>query len=413
MSSILRYGLFLWLISMLYACSDNDEVKLPDMTRNYSKRSKKPFGTYTAYTMLQNKFKEPGVETLTKPFYDNWMYNLGGSKGLYIIISRRMFLSDRDREAMLQFVENGNQVFISAEYIDDLLMDTLGVNAQYFTVASIFQMKTDTTGPMRFTTVSVQNRDLPAAKKYGYFYYPLDAHFIRPDSIGATTLGLNEESTPNYISIVHGKGRFFFHLNPEAFSNYFLLQRDNKNYLEDVFSFMNTDRRAVYWDDYYRIGKQPNENFSSFAVFLKYPMLKWALLLGMALMILYIAFASKRKQQPVPLKPVNSNASKSFVETIGRLYLQKKDNANIAHKMTTYFLEYIRTHYYLNTAHLNQEFFSSLARKSGVHELEVKQFFQFIQQLQESYTVSDEELLEYNNRIQQFISNKYEIRSTR
>jgi hypothetical protein len=91
------------------------------------------------------------------------------------------------------------------------------------------------------------------------------------------------------------------------------------------------------------------------------------------------------------------------VETIGRLYLQKKDNQNIAHKMTTYFLEHIRSKYYLNTAHVNAEFFSSLARKSGVDEMEVKQFFQFIQQLQESEEVTDVELLEYNNRMKQFI----------
>ena len=383
------------------------------MSRSYSKRSKKPFGTYTAFTMLQNKYSETGVETLTKPFYENWMYNLGSRNGLYVVISRRMLMSDRDREALLQFVDNGNHVFISAEYIDDQLLDTLGIDAQYFTVSSMFQTKMDTAGPMHFTTVSAIRQDTKAQKKYGFFYYPLDAHFIRPDSIGAVTLGVNEEDAPNYISLVHGKGRFFFHLNPEAFSNYFLLQQENKGYMEDVFSFMSAQRRAVYWDDYYRIGKLPNENFSSFAVFLKYPMLKWALLLGMALMILYISFASKRRQRPVPIKAVNSNASKSFVETIGRLYLQKKDNPNIVHKMTTYFLEYIRTHYYLNTAHLNQEFFSSLSRKSGVHEMEVKQFFQFIQQLQESHNVSDEELLEYNNRIQQFINKKYEIQSTK
>ena len=373
------------------------------MSRNYSKRSKKPFGTYTAFTMLQNKYSETGVETLTKPFYENWMYNLGSRNGLYVVISRRMLMSERDREALLQFVDNGNHVFISAEYIDDQLLDTLGIDAQYFTVSSMFQTKMDTTGPMHFTTVSALREDTKASEKYGFFYYPLDAHFIRPDSIGAVTLGVNEEDAPNYISVVHGNGRFFFHLNPEAFSNYFLLQQENKGYMEDVFSFMSAQRRAVYWDDYYRIGKLPNENFSSFAVFLKYPMLKWALLLGMALMILYISFASKRRQRPVPIKPVNSNASKSFVETIGRLYLQKKDNPNIVHKMTTYFLEYIRTHYYLNTAHLNQEFFSSLSRKSGVHEMEVKEFFQFIQQLQESHNVSDEELLDFNNRMQLFL----------
>jgi hypothetical protein len=387
---------------LVLSCSDQEEVKLPDMTRNYSKRSKKPFGSYTAFRMLQHKYDENGIETLTKPFYENWRYNLSTNNKLYIVVSRRMLLSENDREAMLQFVENGNHVFVASEYIDNELLDTLGVDAQYFAVTSMFQEKADTSGPMHFTTVSVRHQDTSIHKKYGFFYFPLDARFISPDKIGATTLGLNEESAPNYISLVHGKGRFFFHLNPEAFSNYFLLQNDNKAYLEEVFSFMSPQKTAVYWDDYYRIGQQPNENFSSFAVFLKYPMLKWALLAAITLLILYISFASKRRQRPVPIRVANNNASKSFVDTIGRLYLQKKDNLNIAHKMTTYFLEHIRSRYYLNTSNLNAEFFSSLSRKSGVNEAEVKRFFQFIQQLQESHAVSDEELLEYNERMQSF-----------
>ncbi|MFN8247216.1 MAG: hypothetical protein U0T56_12660 [Ferruginibacter sp.] len=37
----------------------------------------------------------------------------------------------------------------------------------------------------------------------------------------------------------------------------------------------------------------------------------------------------------------------AFTETIARLYLQKKDNKNIADKMIMYFNEFIRTHYFL------------------------------------------------------------------
>nr|MBP6687766.1 hypothetical protein [Lacibacter sp.] len=286
-------------------------------------------------------------------------------------------------------------------------------DVQYFTVKSIFQQQADTTGPMRYTSVSVNRPDSAKAPLYGFFYFPFEAHFIRTDESEATVIGTNDEGSPNYISLVHGNGRFFFHLNPEAFSNYYLLSGQNKKYAEEAFSYLPAERNIVYWDDYYRVARSPNQNFSLFDVFLENPMLKWALLLAMALMILYIAFASKRRQRTIPVKPVNSNASVSFVETIGRLYLQKKDNLNIAHKMTTYFLEHIRTKYYLNTAHLNAEFFSSLSRKSGVSETEVKHLFQFILQLQESYSVTDAQLLEYNNRMQQFFSNKYEIRSTR
>ena len=71
--------------------------------------------------------------------------------------------------------------------------------------------------------------------------------------------------------------------------------------------------------------------------------------------------------------------------------------------MITYFMEHIRTHYYLNTSQVNAEFFSSLAKKSGVNETEVKRFFQLISQLQESADINDQQLLELNNRMQIFL----------
>lgn len=382
------------------------------MRHSYSKSSKKPFGTYTAHSMFRSKYRYSQIEILNKPFYENLEYPLGSKQSLYAVISRSVYLNDRDRDAILEYAAKGNQVFISAEYVDAQLLDTLDLNVQYVAMNSLFQ-QVDTAGPMRQTSVTVHQQDSMKAALYGFFYFPFEAHFVRTDESNAVVLGRNDESSPNYISVVHGNGRFFFHLNPEAFSNYYLLSDQNKKYAEEVFSYLPAERKTVYWDDYYRIGRSPNKNFSLFDVFLANLNLKWALLMALLLLLLYIAFASKRRQRAIPIKPVNSNASISFVETIGRLYLQKKDNQNIAHKMTTYFLEHIRTKYYLNTAHLNAEFFSSLSRKSGVDETEVKQFFQFIQQLQESHQVTDTELLEYNNRMQQFFSNKYELRSTR
>ncbi len=376
--------------------------KLPDMSRNYSKRSKKPFGTFAAHQMLKEKYKQTGVETLTKDFYNNWINTLNGIRSLYVIVSKTVLLSQKDLDAMLQYVSNGNQLFISSEYIDKALLNTLGIRVQYYSVSSLLQSQVASKGPMRYSTVELSDSSLFGKKQYGYFYYPFETNFVKTDSIGATTLGLNEDGDPDYISVVHGKGRFFFHLHPQAFSNYFLLSRNNNEYFEKTFSYTPGERYSVYWDDYYRIGQQPDESFSFFAVFMKYPMLRWALLLAMALMILYIAFGSKRRQRPVPIKPKNTNASISFVETIGRLYLQKKDNHTIAHKMITYFLEYIRTHYYLNTSQINAEFFSALSRKSSVHETGVKEFFETISHLQESATVSDEQLLELNNRMQIF-----------
>lgn len=400
----LRYRLFILLaFTFFLSCTDKSAIQLPDMSRSYSKRSKKPFGSYASFKMLEEKYKPQPISVLTKSFYDNWIANLGGKKGLYIIVAKNVLLSEKDLNTMLDYVNNGNHLFIAAEYIDESLTDTLGVQVQSYSLKSLFQNQLEIIAPLKNTSVALNDTIQFSSKRYGYFYFPFEASFIKSDSIGARTLGLNDNNDPNYISFVYGKGRFFFHLNPETFSNYFALKSNNKEYVEKILSYTAADRNVIYWDDYYRLGLPPNDHFSSFAVFLKYPMLRWALFLAMALMLFYIAFGSKRKQRPLPIKYQNNNDSVSFVETIGRLYLQKKDNHNIAAKMITYFMEYIRTHYYLNTSHLNAEFYSSLSRKSAVNEDEVKNIFQTLIQLQEASNISDEQLLELNNQFQLFI----------
>jgi predicted nucleic acid-binding protein len=92
----------------------------------------------------------------------------------------------------------------------------------------------------------------------------------------------------------------------------------------------------------------------------------------------------------------------SYTETIGRLYLQKKDNRNIALKMFTYFLDHVRTSYYLNTQSLNNEFSEALSRKSGVPEPRVKHLLQLMDDADQSENISDIHLLELHNLIQEY-----------
>ena len=114
------------------------------------------------------------------------------------------------------------------------------------------------------------------------------------------------------------------------------------------------------------ISFERGDDFSALSIFWKNKMLLYALLLACTLMLLYIAFGSKRKRRLVPATPPNNNASLSFVQTIGNLYLQKKDNRNIAIKMMTYFLEHIRSNYHLSTNNINAEFVQALSRKAAL-----------------------------------------------
>ena len=102
------------------------------------------------------------------------------------------------------------------------------------------------------------------------------------------------------------------------------------------------------------------------------------------------------------MKPRLKNASVDFVQTIGRLYLQRKDNKNLAGKMITHFLEQVRQHYNITTSTLDQNFEKKLCYKSVHTTEEVKDLVQHIKIVQERPIVDDELLLAFNQKLDKF-----------
>jgi hypothetical protein len=64
----------------------------------------------------------------------------------------------------------------------------------------------------------------------------------------------------------------------------------------------------------------------------------------------------------------NQNDSLEFSKIIGRLYFEKKDHHNLALKMCTYFLDFVRTRYLIKTSTLDDVFIKQLSGKSGYPE---------------------------------------------
>ena len=124
-------------------------------------------------------------------------------------------------------------------------------------------------------------------------------------------------------------------------------------------------------------------------------------------MLFYILFAGKRKQRIIEERNPNVNTTVEFTETIGRLYLQKRDNKNIADKMVTYFNEYIRNTYFLNSNHITDDFVTMLSRKSGVEKNKVDTLYRTIAATQGSDEVNDYQLLSLHEQIQGFYKTKY------
>ena len=144
--------------------------------------------------------------------------------------------------------------------------------------------------------------------------------------------------------------------------------------------------------------------FSKLGTFLENDVLRWAFWLTIILFGITYLFESKRKQRVIPSIRKLNNTSLDFVKTIGRLYYQRKDNKNLASKISTHFLGYVRTTYNMSTSQMNDDFIKRLAFKSGYPVTLVKEVIAEIRKMEDAYVITDEELLAFNDKIDTFIN---------
>ena len=394
---------------VITSCYQGKKV-MPSLNETYRKSDKQPFGSFVAYEEFRHLFKDRYVQTVTDPFDEEWNNIEDDSSvnkySLYFLVTKNLVLNTSEVAAFMDYVKAGNDLFISADYVDNRLLENLNCNTE-----RIGEIIDETKGFMHQTNVSMYFSDDFNAPKYEYYYYPFLNALSGYDTSFARVLGINENKRPNYIILFAGKGRVYLHVAPRIFSNYFLLTGDNHQYLENVISYLRSDPKNIYWDEYYKNSSpsrrnnkrsKADDNFSSLSVINQNPPLKWAFWLVIIGLLLYILFNVKRKQRVIDIIKPNANTTVTFTETVGRLYLQKQNNNRIAEKMITYFYEYIRNKYFISTAVINDEFINSLSGKSGVAKDKTQQLFALIEQTKLEEELDDDALLKLNEGIENF-----------
>jgi hypothetical protein len=408
--TILFFGV---LPTMFTACYQGKHV-LPSLNETYRKSDKQPFGSFIAYEEFKHLFNDRYIETVTDPFDEEWNnikdYSDDNKYSLYFLVAKNLVLNDNEVKAFMEYVNAGNDLFISADYIDSRLLENINCNTE-----RSGEILDESKGLMHQTNVSMYFDNDFKSPKYQYYYFPFLNTISNYDTAFARVLGENEINQPNYVILFSGKGRIYLHVAPRIFSNYFLLSGNNHLYLENVISYLRSDPKNIYWDEYYKNtspGRKKNkrnkddDNFSSLSVINQNPSLRWAFWLVVAGLILYLLFNIKRKQRVINIIKPNANTTVNFTETVGRLYLQKQDNKHIAEKMITYFYEHIRNNYFISTAIINDEFINALSGKSGASKETTGRLCKLIEQTQSSEELDDEDLLKLNAQIENFYKNK-------
>lgn len=402
MKNFVLYALLLLLVITLCTSCNVQQPVIPSLKETFSKKDKNPFGSYVFYSQVKQLFYNNELHSKNENFETVWQ-NIADTASIYISVSKNLFLSEAGQKAMLSYVNNGNSLFISSENIDSSLLDSLGCKTLR---PNLYE---EQLADMRYTSVEVDTVFYERTQPYSYFYFPLNRHFTQYDTSTTNVLGTNQWGKVNFIEVYYGKGRFYLQCEPRALSNYFLLQKQNYRYLQHIFAFTNATPEHIYWDDYYNKKNYPltgQGSKNAFQILLQYPATARALWLSLFLLAVYILFGGKRRQRIVAAIVPNTNTTVAFTETVGRLYLQKKDNRNIAGKMIMYFQEHIRKQYYLNTSLVNDDFITTLSRKAAVPKETTEALFQSISFVQHSSAVTDQQLLLLNQQIEEFYKNK-------
>lgn len=317
--------------------------------------------------------------------------------GTYFFLNDNVVFDKSELKKILNWVSEGNTLFISAGYIGNNLLDTLKIKATTFSEMDNFISRPG---------LNFVHPVLKSDKDYKFTYDIESLYFNEIDTSQNVVLGTSgfaenpsEERKINFLKTEFGEGEIILHSNPQALANYFLLTEDNFHYAEGVLAYINSEEN-IFWDNYYKSGKTYTS--SPLYILLGNKALKWAYYFALIGSILFIIFEGKRKQRAIPVVEPLKNQTYEYSKTVADLYLEQKEFKALAKKSITHFYDYIRTRFRIDTTSETDNFYSELAEKSTKSIAETKAVFNMFQKISGKTEITKQELQDLNAAIQSF-----------
>jgi hypothetical protein len=211
-----------------------------------------------------------------------------------------------------------------------------------------------------------------------------------------------EKNHPNLLAYEKNQGIWFIHHSPIVFSNYFMLQNQNRAYYELLLSYLNEYPNSVSWFNYFTKSENETTQKETWTSLLKYPALRYAFFILLGLLLVYTLFQSKRKQRIIPPRESNANASLEFAETVGLLYLNTGNHKNLSDKMIQFYLENMRIKFGIRSKLSDDAFVEMLSRKTGHSRVETKSFVDYLIYIRQNSDIAETDIKHLYHQIQKF-----------
>ncbi|RZL50937.1 MAG: DUF4350 domain-containing protein [Pedobacter sp.] len=388
MSGFKKYLIIGSVLMLIYLIAQYTKPKPTNWEPSYLMDDKIPFGTYILRQQINDIFPEVKVTKTQSAIYNTIQEKPPGLSNLFIIASN--FNVDKlDYEQMVKYMQNGNNIFIASFQIKGVLLDTLGLE-----IESGFSLRNKRKYPINFAS--------PTLKREMDYYFDKgisDQYFAKIDTSRALVLGTKDGSDANFVQYKFGKGNLFILPNPQLLTNYSLLKEDGAEYAAKTLSYLPKTKNLI-WDEHFT--KPEVKDRSELSVFLRFDQLRWAYYIALGSIAVFVLFEIKRRQRIIPIIDKLNNTSVEFVNVVGRVYYQQRNNKDIADKKVIYLLEYIRNKYRLKTTEIDQEFRESLINISGATADIIDELIAEINYLKAGNNVGDHQLIRLNKLIEQF-----------
>ncbi|MCF4101840.1 DUF4350 domain-containing protein [Gillisia sp. M10.2A] len=389
----LLFAVFLLLLLLLtyLEASEPDPV---NWNPSYLETDKIALGSYVFYEAWQKSRKDSIIKVKIPPFE----FLNKKPKGTYFFVNNYLNFDDSELEKLLNWVYEGNILFLSSGWYSENILDTLKLETAIKVPGKDFSSQ-----PL----LTLVNPKIAPSQPYKYEHESSLVYLKKIDTLKHTILGVSNldnlstknEGKVNFISTAFGKGKIYIHTMPEAFSNYFMLSNTNYTYAQSVVSYLDQDK-PLYWDAYYKTGK--SFFTSPLHVLFSKRSLKWAYYFILIGVVLFIIFEGKRKQRAIPIVSPLKNQSYEYSKTISQLYLEQKDYKTLADKKIEHFYDYIRSKYRVDTSQSNQNLQEDFALKANKELDEISILLAKLGKYSEKNNITKKELEELHELILTF-----------
>ncbi|HQQ81582.1 MAG TPA: DUF4350 domain-containing protein [Cyclobacteriaceae bacterium] len=397
------YIIYLSIALGLFVLVKLTEPRGFDWTPTCDVQDKNPYGAWVLGEVMPAIFPGHKITYSNRTPYE-LKDSLTTNESLFIL-APAVNIGKEDTEALLNHVEKGGIVFISAESIWGKLADTLRFRTTSYLFENGIKAVRADTSYLQFPIAPLDTNYYSFAKNSIHHYFGLRGWENKKDSLESIriwnkgrAIAVNEYEHPVTIRRPWGKGYFLLNSTPLVFSNINILQPAANAFASTSLSYL--PQQNIRWMEYYSAGRR--EAVTPLRFILRTPPLTWAYYISVLTLLVFMIFEGKRRQRTIPILPPLQNTSMEFTTTLGNLYYQRGDHRDIAEKKILYFFDQMRQRYHLNPVHRETNFFELASRKTGHTVSEVTTLFKLIDAVLQQKELTAKQLIDLNHQMEKF-----------